>query len=132
MKVVSFVASSIAFALLLPALAPAQVERIWLTHRSNDPSKIVVNWTTKTPGDSKVRFGLTKDYGQEVHVPGKTTLHHVEIPLPKKDVVYHYSVSTGEQTSLDATFKTYPTDVLRVAVVANWQGKPDLQALRKD
>ena len=118
--------------LLLGSSAQAQVERIWLTYRSNDPSKIVVNWTTKTPGDSKVRFGLTKDYGQQVVVPGKTTLHHVEIPLPKKGAVYHYSVSTGDQTSPDATFRSYPTDAFRVAVVANWQGKPNLTALRKD
>jgi hypothetical protein len=119
------------FLLLVPS-AQAQVERIWLTHRSNDPSKFVVNWTTKSPGDSKVRFGLTKDYGQEVVVPGKTTLHHVEIPLAKKATVYHYSVSTGGQTSPDATLRTYPTDILRVAVVANWQGKPNLKALLKD
>jgi hypothetical protein len=112
--------------------ASAQVECIWLTHRSHDPSKLVVNWTTKTSGDSKVRFGQTKDYGQEVHVPGKTNLHHVEIPLAKKDIVYHYSVSTGEQASPDATLKAYPTDTLRVAVVANWQARPDLKALRKD
>jgi hypothetical protein len=112
--------------------ASAQVERIWLTHRTNDPSKIVLNWMTKMPGDSKVRFGLTKDYGQEVVVPGKNTLHHVEILLAKKDAVYHYSVSTGDQTSPDTTFRSYPTDVFRVAVVANWQGKPSLKALLKD
>ena len=38
-------------------------------------------------------------------------------------------VSTGDQTSPDATFRSYPTDVFRVAVVANWQGKPNLKAL---
>src|SRR5207237_1216232 len=74
----------------------------------------------------------TREYGQEAHVPGKRTLHHVEIPLAKQDALYHYSVATGDQTSPDATFKGYPTDVLRVAVVANWQGKPDLKALRQD
>jgi hypothetical protein len=30
----------------------AQVDRIWLGHRSNNPSKVVVNWMTKEPGDS--------------------------------------------------------------------------------
>ena len=109
----------------------AQVERIWLTHRTNDPSKIVVNWTTKTPGDSKVKFGPTKGYGQQIKAAGATTLHHVEIPAPNNGEV-HYSVSTGDQASADAVFYSYPTDVLRVAVVANWQGKPNLQALLKD
>jgi hypothetical protein len=123
--------------MVFPALvfthpASAQIERIWLTHRTNDPSKLVVNWTTKAPGDSKVRYGPTTAYGQEVHVPGKRTLHHVEIPLVTKDGLYHYSVATGEQTSPDAAFKGYPTDVLRVAVGANWQAKPDLKALLKD
>lgn len=132
MRIVLFIASSVAFALLVPVSALAQVERVWLTHRSNDPSKIVVNWTTRVPGDSRVRFGLTKDYGEEVHVPGKTTLHHVEIPLAKKDAVYHYAVRTGDQLSADATFRSYPTDVLRVAVVANWQGKPKLTGLLRD
>ena len=32
----------------------------------------------------------------------------------------------------DATFKAYPTDVLRVAVVADWQGKPNLDAILQD
>jgi hypothetical protein len=41
-------------------------------------------------------------------------------------------VGTGNQTSADAVFQGYPTDVLRVAVVANWQGKPNLQGLMKD
>jgi hypothetical protein len=112
--------------------ASAQVERIWLTHRTNDPSKLVVNWTTKLPGDSKVRFGLTREYEREVVVPGSRTLHQVEIPLLKKDVLFYYAVSSGMQISVDAKFQGYPTDVLRVAVVANWQGKPDLKAIQKD
>jgi hypothetical protein len=59
-------------------------------------------------------------------------MHHVEIPLEESDGVYHYSVSTGNQSSKDATFKAYPTDVLRVAVAADWQGLPDLSAIMKD
>lgn len=110
----------------------AQVERVWLTHRTNDPSKIVVNWTTKEPGDSVVRFGLSSLYGEDVRVAGSRTLHHVEIPIAEKDKLYHYSVKTGEQTFADATFKAFPTDVLRVAVVADWQGRPDLSAILKD
>lgn len=108
------------------------ITRIWLTHKTNDPSKIVVNWMSDEPGDSVVRFGLTDEDGQTVRIDEQTTLHHVEIPLAKKDVVYHYSVSTGDQRSADAMFKAYPTDVLRVAVAADWQRKPDLSAILKD
>ena len=87
---------------------------------------------TDEPGDSVVRFGLTAKYGEEVRIDESTTLHHVEIPLKHRDAVYHYSVSTGTHRSADATFKAYPTDVLRVAVVADWQGMPDLSAIQKD
>lgn len=126
---------SMAAAMILLAIiahsASAQVERIWLTHRSHDPSKLVVNWTTRQAGDSKVRYGPTKDYGHEMTVPGQRTVHHVEIPLPVKGEL-HYAVHTGDQHSDDVVFKNYPGDVLRVAVVANWQGKPDLTAMMKD
>lgn len=123
---------SVAIFLLFPGLAFGQVERVWLTHKSKDPSKLVVNWQTKKSGNSEVRYGLTKDYGQKVTVDENATLHHVEIPLTEKDKTYHYSVTTGTDSSEDATFKAYPTDVLRVAVVADWQGKPKLDALIND
>lgn len=121
------------FLLIRVSVADAEeISRIWLTHKTNAPSKIVVNWISDQPGDSIVHFGLNDDYGETVRIKEDTTLHHVEIPLKHRDTVYHYSVSSGEQRSDDATFKTYPTDVLRVAVVADWQGKPDLSTLMKD
>jgi hypothetical protein len=112
--------------------AAGDIERIWLTHKKNDPSKIVVNWMSEEPGDSVVRFGLTAEFGETVRIDKDTTLHHVEIPLKYRDAVYHYSVSTGDLRSVAATFKAYPTDVLRVAVVADWQGKPDLSAIVRE
>ena len=123
---------AIAFLVLFCSPAHAQVERVWLSHRSNDPSKLVINWMTTVSGESLVRFGRTSNYGQEVRVKDDTTIHHIEIPLEESDGVYHYSVSTGSESSKDATFKVYPTDVLRVAVVADWQGKPDLTAIIND
>src|SRR5690606_5196652 len=103
--------------------AAGDIDRIWLTHKTNDPSKIVMNWTSDEPGDSVVRFGLSPEYGETVRVDESTTLHHVEIPLKHRDAVYYYSVSSGDQQSANATLKAYPSDVLRVAVVANWQGR---------
>ncbi len=108
------------------------IQRIWLGHRSHDPGKLVVNWMSKQPGDSIVRFGRTAKYGQEVRVAINTTIHHVEIPLEESDGVYHYSVRTGDQSSKDATFKAYPSDELRVAVAADWQVLPDLSEIRND
>ena len=61
--------------LLFCSPAFAQVERVWLGHRSNDPSKLVVNWMTKDSGESVVRFGRTAKYGQEVRVAIDSTMH---------------------------------------------------------
>jgi hypothetical protein len=118
--------------LLNGSTALAQVERVWLTHRSNGPGKVVVNWTTKEPGDSIVHYGTTSAYGQTVRVDEATALHQVEISIPAKDTLYHYCVSTGLNRSPDATFKAYPSNELRIAVVANWHGRPDLAALLRD
>lgn len=118
---------------LIPTLVQsAEIERIWLTHKSTDPSKIVINWISEEPGDSVVHFTAAPDPGETIRIDENTTLHHVEIPLRHRDATYHYSVSTGDQKSATATFKAYPTDVLRVAVVADWQGKPDLSAVIGD
>ncbi|QDV15165.1 hypothetical protein CA51_50770 [Rosistilla oblonga] len=119
-----FVASDLAVA--------TEIRRIWLTHKSNDPSRIVVNWMSESAGDSVVRFGLTADYDKTIRVDETTKLHHVEIPLEHRDAVYHYSVSSGDKRSKDATFKAYPSDELRIAIVADWQSKPDLSAIQKD
>ncbi len=123
--------------LLCAVFAPparAEVKRVWLTHQSPDPSKIVVSWQTAEPGASVVEFGTSPELGQRVALEGERTLHHVEIPLAEKDVVYHYRVVTGEQQSPVATFKGYPTGQLRIAVVANLRAdsRIDLSALKAD
>jgi hypothetical protein len=105
---------------------------VWLTHRSPDPGKLVVSWTTKTPSPSVVRFGVTNDLDEEVVVAGKRTLHHVEIPVSEKGKTYHYAVGPAELNFPPATFKSCPTDELRVAVVANWHAKADLAAILQD
>src|SRR5690606_261123 len=105
--------------------ALAQAERVWLTHRSHDPSKIVVSWTTKLPSESVVRFGTTKDLGHEQKIAGSRTLHHVEIPITEQDQTYHYSVGPADLAPKTGTFKSCPSDKLRVAIVANWHAKVD-------
>ena len=115
-----------------PPAAKKLIRRVWLTHKSNTPDKIVINWETQLVGDSVVRYGRTAKYGKTVRIDEKVTLHHVKIPLPDKGGVYHYSVASGDRRSSDATFKGYPTDTLRVAIAANWQRRADLSAILKD
>jgi len=49
-------------------IASGQITRIWLTHRTNDPSKLVVNWETSRPGDSVVEYGLTQECGRRAAI----------------------------------------------------------------
>ena len=116
---------------IAPAVAFGQIERVWLTNKSTDPSRLVVNWETATPADSIVHFGLTSQHVSTVSQHESVTLHHVEIPTPLCDVVYHYSVRSGMDESPDYTFRGYPTGELRVAVVADlMDGKANLEGLK--
>ncbi len=112
----------------------APIERVWLTHASNDPSKIVINWETNTPGDSVVEFGTSEALGQRVNSSDEVTLHHVDIPLDQRDVLYHYRVRSGEDVSTVSTFKGYPSKDLRIAIVGDWGYAPskDVSAIVKD
>ena len=105
---------------------------MWLGHRANDPSKIVVNWESSRPGNSVVRFGAETAPLRTVTVEEAVTLHHVEIPVVEKYAACRYSVQTGDERSVEATIKAYPTDTLRVAVVADWAAKPKLDAILSD
>jgi hypothetical protein len=116
MKFVTCVAALLAVALSAPA---EDIHRIWLTHQTNDPSKLVVNWQTTEAGDSVVEFGDTDALGQNARHDEAVTLHHVEIPLARRDVDYHYRVRSGDSASSTHLFKGYPTNELRVAVVAD-------------
>ncbi|MDF1756015.1 MAG: metallophosphoesterase [Verrucomicrobiales bacterium] len=111
------------------------IERIWLTHATNDPSKIVINWETDQPGNSLVEFGTTIELGQSASSDDPVTLHHVEIPLAQRDVIYYYRVKSGNDHSEIASFKGYPSKELRIAIVGDWGGffkKEDIVSLVKD
>lgn len=127
--------------ILVPAILScnigiSQITTIWLTHKTNEPSHIVVNWESKEPGNSEVYFGTSSDYGSGIKKNENVSIHHVEIPMKKKDVIYHYMVKTNNEKSSDNTFKAYPSksNELRIAVVGNW-GYPaniDFSELMKD
>ncbi len=125
--------------LLLPLALPslinaAVIEKVWLTHGTTDPSHLTVNWETETPGASVVEFGTTASYGQRVETKENTKLHHVDIPVTEKDTVYHYRVTTGGDSSADATFQAPSTKELRVVIVGDWGYAPtmDPAAIVKD
>ncbi len=114
------------------ANAVEDITRIWLSHKSHDPGKLVINWESKESGSAVVRYGVVGKPLTTVEVTENATLHHVEIPLVEKNATYRYSVQTGDERSAEATFKGYPTDAIRVAIVADWHSKTKLPGLEKD
>ena len=118
--------------LIVHVAAAESIEHVWLTHKTNDPSHIVVNWETATPGDSIVHFGNSDTLNEKASAAESVTLHHVEIPFGDGDTPLHYAVETAGQRSQAAAVKRYSGTQFRAAVVADWQGKPDLSALLRD
>lgn len=120
--------------LLSCTLAAKPIERIWLSHGSNEPNQIIVNWETDTPSPSAVEYGFSESLGQQVKSEEQVTLHHVAVPLAEKDRLYHYRVRSGDDVSAIATFKGYPSDRLRVIIVGDWgyAKAEDLSAIVKD
>ena len=121
-----------AILLIMGEHASAQVECVWLTHRTNDPSRLVINWQTAVPGDSVVHFGATPDVTETACGEESVALHHVEIPFGEGDAPLHYAVEISGQRSPVATVKRYGGAQFRAAVVADWQARPDLSALLRD
>lgn len=102
-------------------LSAAEPPRIWLTHRTADPSKTVINWETAEPSPSAVRYGATAAMTEQASVPGAATLHHVEIPTPGPDTVYHYSIQNIDAGSF--TFQPSAATELRVVVIGDLHAK---------
>lgn len=121
-------------ALGLAGVVQAQIEAVWLTHRSATPEKTVVNWASVRPGPARVFYGADAACATEAASGGTGTLHHVEIATPQPGATVFYRVETGAQKSETQRFQTCPADGVRVAVVGDWgyAGKPDLTALKAD
>lgn len=113
----------------------AQIERVWLGHGGGgvSPHAISVCWTSASPGPSVVEYGTTEALGTKAYLDRPTRLHHVLVPLlPMGADRWFYRVRTGDQVSEIASFQGLPQNELRAAIVADWQGKPDLSALIED
>jgi hypothetical protein len=121
----------VAFA-VAAGVARGQVERVWLTHGSNTTDWITVNWQSAGPGPAEVRYGPGPDCALRAASAGTGTLHHVAIPAGAGGPVRHYRVTAPGGDSPVCTLRAPPVDELRVGVVANWHGRPALDALLRD
>ncbi len=70
------------FLLVHPSTARAQIERIWLNHKSADVSGVVVNWETSAPGNSVVHHGPTSSVAHTRAREENVTLHHMDCVRP--------------------------------------------------
>lgn len=76
---------------------------------------VVISWTTNEAATSKVRYGLTTQYGSEVADATLVTSHRMTITGLQQNTLYHYEVlSTGSSTDsdADATFITSATPII--------------------
>lgn len=109
----------------------APITRIWLTHKTSEPTRLMVNWESKEPGPSQVDYGSSEALGKSASAKESVTLHHVEVPFPQSGLL-HYRVVTGEEASAVHAVKAYAGESLRVAATANWFTRLPLEALLKD
>lgn len=109
----------------------SKINHVWLTHKSNDPSRLVINWYSENPGSAHVRYQFGNEQAQQITINENSQLHHVEIPFDRTDGFYYYQVSTGSDTSARYRVQAYPSakHTLRIAFVGN-PGFADVSKLR--
>jgi hypothetical protein len=111
---------ALAFVFAPIATQAAEIERIWLTHQTHEPTAIVINWESAEPGDAHVEYGPAADrLTGQAEAKEQTTLHHVEIPLSSHEGTCFYRVRTDADASAVHSFQNYPKGELRVAMVAD-------------
>lgn len=97
---------------------------VWLTHRSGDPSNVVINWQTAQPEPSVVYYNR-KDSRVEVKAGSEdvTILHHIEIEASELNTVYYYRIGVDEPGFASGSFKSPPARELRVVVIGDLHAK---------
>lgn len=122
---VMFRSVSLTLPLFALSLDAAPIKRIWLSHATEDPSALVVNWETESPARSVVDFGDGPELGERVvETAEKATRHHVAIPFGHGGGRLFYRVGEGDEMSAVHSVKRYPEDELRIAVVGDWGYAP--------
>lgn len=99
------------------------IQRLWLSHRSPSPERVVINWQSSGEGESLVEHGPTEQLGRVQKAPATSQgrLHHEEITVEAGAPRWFYRVRTGGETSALASFKPLPArGDLRVVVVGDW------------
>ncbi|WP_158233231.1 fibronectin type III domain-containing protein [Reichenbachiella sp. 5M10] len=89
-----------------------------------------VTWTSNTPADSRVDFGLTSSYGSSETNTPMITNHAVTITGLTPGTVYHYQVTSSDGQTVSSSDLTFTTSTFSSITVdgssADWAGVPAL------
>ncbi len=105
--------------------------RIWLGMSRSLPSHVTVCWETGEALPGVVHYGSTEGCEQATELQVASARHEAEVPLPEQEDLF-YRVQAGDQATPVYRVRNPTGKTLRVAVVADWQGKPDLSAVVAD
>ncbi|QDT15368.1 hypothetical protein [Alienimonas californiensis] len=111
------------------AAAGAAISAVRWGYGPAGPEQLALRWETDRPAASAVRFGPPGAPAEERRVEGERRRHEVTVPAGRTGA---YQVSGPDGWSSPAPLPAAPAEELRVAFVANWQGRPDLSALLAD
>ena len=107
-----------------------EVTAVWMGHTRPLPDELTLSWTTENPEPSRVAYQDGTAW-REIQDPQPTTWHRLPVPLPDPTRPCPMRILSGSAT-MEVVFPGYPADGLRIAVVANWQNRPKLQAILAD
>jgi len=102
---------------------PPRISNIRVVSITSDSA--VVTWTTDSPADSTVEYGLDTSYGSTVRDAQMVTSHSVSITGLSPDTLYHFRVLSTDQAgngptvSEDHTFRTKKLPDTTPPVISN-------------
>jgi hypothetical protein len=121
----------VAIAIAASVVVADDTPRIWLGMSRSEPSHLVVNWETEIATKGVLQHGSSQACEMQTE-SAEAARHEVEIPFPKEGKDLFYRIGTGERTTPVYRVRSLDTETLRVAIVGDWQGKPDFSALLAD
>ncbi|ASV74927.1 hypothetical protein THTE_2325 [Thermogutta terrifontis] len=107
-----------------------EVTAVWMGHTRPLPEELTLSWITDNPESSRVAYQDGAVW-REIQDSQPTTWHRLQIPLSDSTRPCSIRILSGSATT-EVFFPGYPADGLRIAVVANWQSRPDLSAILAD
>jgi hypothetical protein len=110
----------------------AEIDCIWLSYKSGSPDKITISWEAQGGGESFIAYGLDADCKERANATSSGTIHRAEIPVTARGNKIFYRVVAGAASSSVKSVLTIPRDTLRVAFIADWQDRKNVDAIVKD